>query len=293
MLSACKPGAAAAGRRPIVFIHGMHGRADAFRAFLVDFGQRKEFADRPLLVFRYPGNDSLARSGKFLFNEVRRTLPDPAATVFVCHSAGGLVFRYYAERLGGGFSRGVLLGAPNGGARLVELKFLVDLAHFLCDLTGGLSHAVARALPEGRGQMTLDLHPDSLFLRCLDRSPRQAARYHIIFGEYLDGSRAFALRCAFAAGRRLLMQHAPGVLAQGTWWAAALPDVGRLRLPEEVLHGDLLVARASAVLPGAGRTTRLPVGHLRLTSDPQAIQCVLSSIRELDSRPARIVTPHP
>ena len=144
----------------------------------------------------------------------------------------------------------MLLGAPNAGAHLAELKFLVDLARFAYDLTGGLSHAIARSLPEGRGEMTLDLLPDSLFLRWLGRSPRLAARYHIIYGEYLDGLRTFALRGAFSAARRLMEKNLFGPMGPGTWRALGLRLTANLHLPEEVVDGDLLVSRRAPSCPG-------------------------------------------
>ena len=67
----CGDRSVAADQAAIVFVHGLRGDAMTFRDFLAFLGQQKETASRPLLVFRYPNNDSLARSGLFLNNEIR------------------------------------------------------------------------------------------------------------------------------------------------------------------------------------------------------------------------------
>jgi pimeloyl-ACP methyl ester carboxylesterase/Zn-dependent protease with chaperone function len=277
-LSACGPGSVAPGERPVVFVHGMGGGKGSFRDCLLYFGERRELRSRALLVFRYPGNGSLALAGRFLLDRIRRVLRSPEEATFVCHSAGGLVFRYYAERLAGRFHRAVILGTPHAGSNLTDLKFLVDLARFSYDLTGGLANAVRRALPEGRGAIALDLQPDSLFLRHLGRSPRLAGRYHIVYGEYLSAASVLALRSTFLGTRGLLGRWVLGSLAPAAWQAPGKRFLESLRLPEEVLQGDLVVSSSSAGLPGAGRTTRLAVGHLALVSDRQAMRQVLSSL---------------
>jgi Zn-dependent protease with chaperone function/pimeloyl-ACP methyl ester carboxylesterase len=274
----CKPEDIDASERPIVFVHGMGGGKKSFRAYLHYFGERKELRGRPLLVFRYPGNASLARSGRFLFNQVQRAIPAPRAAAFVCHSAGGLVFRWYAERLGGGFDRAVILGTPHAGSHLTELKFLVDLAGFAWDLTGGLTKAIARGLPEGRGEIGLDLHPGSLFLRHLGRTPRLAARYHVFVAEYLSTASALGLRASFLGTRVSVERGLLGLVGLGTWQSTTKRFLDRLRLPEEVLAGDLIVSCRSAALPGASRTTRLTAQHLALTRDREVMRLVLSSL---------------
>src|SRR5439155_2317862 len=149
-LTRCAAGAIPAGKACVVFIHGMHGDDGSFRHFLAFLASDKRTAGRPLLVFRHPGNGSLAHSGRFLRNEMARVVASPARASFVCHSAGGLVFRYYAEKLGGDFDRAVLLGTPNAGSLLTPLKFLADAAEFASDLKMGLPAAITATLSEGR-----------------------------------------------------------------------------------------------------------------------------------------------
>src|SRR5262249_20274217 len=141
-----------------------------------------------------PANGSLARSGLFLAREVKRLVPAPEKVTFICHSAGGLVFRWYAERQGGGFDRAELLAGPNAGRRAAELRLLVDLAAFAGRLREGCFAAVSRSVAEGQGEVGLDLRPDSLFLRYLGSDRRRAARYHVYTGTSLDWQQALLLQ---------------------------------------------------------------------------------------------------
>jgi pimeloyl-ACP methyl ester carboxylesterase len=265
--------------RPIIFVHGMTGGVETFRGLLAAFGKQRELTRRKLLVFRYPGNASLARSGRFLASEVRRAITAANKATFVCHSAGGLVFRYYAERLKSKFEHAVLIATPHAGSDLTQLKFLVDLTEFaLGTVARGPVRALATAIPEGKGEIGLDLHPDSLFLRGLGRDRRLAARYHLVVGQYLSPSQALGLRLTFAASRRYLLTRAIPVLPDGVFKTHADRWAGQLRLPLEVLRGDLVVTTVSATLPGAGRVTKLPLHHLTMRTDPKAISVVLDSV---------------
>jgi hypothetical protein len=276
----CRPGGVGRGERPIVFLHGMHGSKTSFAAYLEHFSQEKALAGRPLLVFRHPGNGSLARSALFLSRQVRGVIAEPARTTFICHSAGGLVFRFYAEKLGGAFDRAVILATPHAGSDLTRLKYLADVQEFLgFSLRFGLTEGIARTLAEGRGEIGLDLHPDSLFLRYLGHDRRLAGRYHVFYGEWLRPVQALALQGTFEALRKQLRQRlALAPLAEGLLRHEAERLVASLVLPPEVLRGDVIVSAASARLPGAARTTRLRLRHLAFRWDPEAIRLVLESV---------------
>jgi hypothetical protein len=271
----CADGSVAAAQRPVIFVHGLRGSRNSFRAYLRYLAERLELRGRALLVLRHPNNASLARCGRFLHREVERVVAAEARPAFVCHSAGGLVFRYYAEVLGGWFDRAVLLATPHRGSNLTGLKFLVDLAEFTIDLTGGLAYAIAGSLPEGRGEIALDLHPDSLFLRSLKPTPPLLARYTVFYGQYLTPLRALALQAAFVRGRELADEHVLAGLPRGLRQGAR-GRLDRLRLPREMLSGDLIVSTASAALPGAGRLVRVPLHHQAFRSDPDLIRQVLA-----------------
>ena len=63
--------------RPIILVHGLRGNKWALGDYLWFFRDRPEFADRPLLVFRYPNNESLSRCGQFMTREMRRVVVEP------------------------------------------------------------------------------------------------------------------------------------------------------------------------------------------------------------------------
>src|SRR5262249_32076056 len=142
-----------------------------------------------LLCFRYPNNQGLAPSGEFLAREMARVVRSPDRAVFVCHSAGGLVFRDYAERKGSAFDRAIFLGTPHGGSSVIRFKFLLDAwkgaqgflkVNPLDALSvGPVVEAVAA---EGQGEIGHDLEPDSLFLRYLGEESKFVDRYAIVHG---------------------------------------------------------------------------------------------------------------
>jgi hypothetical protein len=276
-LRKCPDHSVSAADRPVVFVHGMLGGTESLRAYLRAFDESPALRGRKPLVFRYPGNGSLARSGLFLAHEVARVVSAPERAHFICHSAGGLVFRYYAEVARGGFDRATLLATPNAGSDLTNLKWLVDLAKFAGGLGGGLTAALDRAVHEGRGEIALDLHPDSLFLRHLGRAPGLAARYHVYSGQYLSAAQGLALLAGFRAARRLVEER---------WVSRLEPKAQRrarrwlegLRVPQEVLLGDLAVTARSALLPGAGKVTRTRLHHQALKTDAGLIREVLEEV---------------
>src|SRR5204863_7994825 len=81
----------------VIFVHGMHGDGDSFQAFRAYLAEQRAAAGVPVLVFLFPANGSLACGGEMLHREVARTVRKPERASFISHSAGGLVFRYYAE----------------------------------------------------------------------------------------------------------------------------------------------------------------------------------------------------
>ncbi|MHB1423332.1 MAG: M48 family metalloprotease [Gemmataceae bacterium] len=268
----------AAADRPIVFVHGFRGSRRTFRDYLQTFSEDRDLSRRKLLVFRYPNNSSLARCGEFLVNEMRRVAAAPEKAFFVCHSAGGLVFRWYAEVRKRPFDRAILLSAPNEGTSLAALKYLADLSAFFDELKMNGPGALARMLPEGEGQVVYDVQTDSLFLRYLRRDAELAKRYHVFSGEYLRPVQVIAVSAGIAAAKRVLMNrllpciHSPMVRRQ------ALRRVERWHMPVELSRGDLVVSVRSALLKDAGRATRTPLSHEQFKTDEQVIQEVRDSI---------------
>ena len=269
------PGDLKVGDRPIVFIHGLHGGLGAWNEFLDAFGQRRELLSRPLVVFRYPATGSIARSGKLLANQVRDLVPNQTPLNFVCYSAGGLVFRAYAERLDGPFDRAILIATPHAGSDLTQLAFLVDLLEFAGLLGKGFPVAIAETVAQGRGEMKQDLHPDSLFLRYLGRDARLAARYRIVYGEFLNRTEATALQIGFTSAVRLANKRWVPALPEGILREQGARLFSRLVLPAEILRGDGVVRSQSALLPGVPEPIRLRRNHLALRTAPEVMHHVL------------------
>jgi pimeloyl-ACP methyl ester carboxylesterase len=268
-----------AADRPIVFVHGFRGGMRTFRNYLQAFAEDRELGRRKLLVFRYPNNASLGRCGQFLVNEMRRVTAAPEKAFFVCHSAGGLVFRWYAEVCKRPFDRAILLATPNEGTSLTSLKYLADVTAFCTELKINGPGALARMLPEGEGQIINDVHPDSLFLRYLGHNADLAKRYHVFSGEYLRPVEALALDAGIVAAKRVLTNRLLPRIDSPLLRRQALRRVERWHLPIEVSHGDLVVSVRSALLKDAGHTTRTVLSHEAFKTDEQVIQDVIASIR--------------
>ncbi|HZV07017.1 MAG TPA: M48 family metalloprotease [Gemmataceae bacterium] len=269
----------AAEDRPIVFVHGFRGSMRTFRDYLQAFSEDRDLSRRKLLVFRYPNNSSLGRCGQFLVNEMQRAVVAPEKAVFVCHSAGGLVFRWYAEARKRPFDRAILLSTPNEGTSLTSLKHLADLCAFFDELKVNGPGALERMLPEGEGQIIYDVHADSLFLQYLGHNTELAKRYYVYSGEFLRPLQVLALRTGITAARRVLVNRLLPRLESPILRRQALRRVERWHLPIEISDGDLVVSVRSALLKDAGRTMRTDLSHEGFKTDEQVIQDVMDSIR--------------
>jgi pimeloyl-ACP methyl ester carboxylesterase len=267
-----------AGDRPIIFLHGFHGSMQTFRDYLRFFAEQPQLRGRKLLVFRYPNNASLSRCGEFFTREMRRVVAAPEKVFFVCYSAGGLVFRYYSEVKKGLFERAALLATPNEGTSLTSLKFLADVTAFVGELQLAGPGALARMIPEGRGQLAHDVCPDSLFLRYVGHNAELARRYHVFSGECLTRLQVAALGTAITASRHVMTDRVLPTIDSRVLRRQALRRVEKWRLPREISHGDLIVSVRSALLKDAGQATRTSLNHDQFRTDEQVIRDVLESI---------------
>jgi pimeloyl-ACP methyl ester carboxylesterase len=275
----CARQSIAAGERPIVFVHGFRGSMRTFREYLHAIADDRELSRRPLLVFRYPNNASIGRCGQFLCNEMRRVVAVPEKAFFVCHSAGGLVFRWYAETRKQPFDRAVLLSTPNEGTSVTSLKYLADLSAFFDDLKMNGPGALARMLPEGDGQIIHDVHEQSLFLRYLGHNADLAKRYHVFSGDYLRPVQVLALGVGIAAAKKVMMNRLLPRIDSPVLRRQALARVERWHLPREISRGDLVVSVRSARLKDAGHSTRTDLNHEQLLKDEEVIEDVMDAIR--------------
>jgi pimeloyl-ACP methyl ester carboxylesterase len=277
-LARCGSGQIGPSERPIVLVHGLRGNEWALGAYLMFLRKRAEVADRPLLVFRYPNNESLSRCGQFMVREMRRVVVEPDKAVFVCHSAGGLVFRWYAEVRHGGFDRAVFLAVPHAGTRMAELKGFVDVGRFVLDMPAGFDRAMRNAFGEGDGEVARDLLPDSLFLRRLGRETPPVQRYEIFYGQFFDWRQALELQAAFIVAKSFLEEAFADFVPFPSLQGRLMRLVAKAPLPEEITRGDLIVSARSAQLPGVSRTTALAVQHEAFRYDPEVMRRVLEAI---------------
>jgi len=275
-------GAVGREQAPVIVVHGMKGEGESFATLLRTAARRDDLEQRPLLAFRYPNDGSLTRAGEFLGREMARVVQAPERAVFVCHSAGGLIFRYYAERKKGAFERVFFLGTPHGGSDMTALKFLLDAGRFVRVAWNlGLPDAVARTIAEGRGEIGHDLMPDSLFLRYLgDEPPAELARrYHIYYGRYYTGPIGLVLKAAWQQARPQVRERMADRIPSPLVKRLVVEAIDKVDLPLEVLVGDLLVAVSSATrLKGVEDLTATRLDHMSLLSDPQLIRQVLDRI---------------
>lgn len=276
----CRPHSIVAGQSAVVFVHGLSGGTRTFRKCLHRLADEPSARRRRLLVFRYPNTAGLARCGRFLRNEMARTIASPERVVFICHSAGGLVFRWYAEKAGGRFDRAVLIGTPHGGSRLARMKALAETAHFFPALPRGPFAALDDIVVEGSSQMLQDLHPNSFFLGRLGRNAEMSIRYRVVVGECLDRKEGLAVGLAFGVAKRALLREAIARLQPLVLRERAMRRLAELTLPSEVMSGDLAVSVSSALLPSAGGVTRLRCPHFALPNDPQVWALVREAVCE-------------
>lgn len=270
-----KPTEIAAGQRVLVFVHGLESDITVFGPMAQHLSRQLQL---PTLALRHPNDGSLARSGKLLKREIDRVIKSPEEIVFVCHSAGGLVFRWYAEVERGEFAKALLLGTPNAGSDLAKLRHFLEAKQFLGDFPLGYNAAVERAIMDSKGQIGFDLQPGSLFLEYLNREHPQGdeirGRYTVIRGRALKARSALLATGSVAAGRRTLQHVTRRIDGNPMLLRAAENLVSRLRIPHEVTEGDLAVTLESATIDGSAQEHTLKVNHLQMLSDDRVLELI-------------------
>jgi pimeloyl-ACP methyl ester carboxylesterase len=267
-------GALADAKRGVVFLHGIESDITSQSALVRSLAREPAARDLVLLGFAYPDDDSLARSGKLLHNSLVRAGVDSQGFDFVCHSAGGLVFRYYAEIENGKFHRAIFQGTPHDGSNWAQLRPLLEAKQFVGDVPHGFPSAIEKALTDGKGQISFDLEPESLFLSYLNRSPRPGLRqrYYIVRGHAISNPTAliimkgvvFALRQSLR--RKVTAEYDSQLHRRGLrQWLSSI------ELPPEVTAGDLVVSLESAALEGVAGLKTYSVHHIELLDDPRVV----------------------
>ena len=265
-----------ANERVIVLVHGMDSQlSKCYTNLAKELAGDPDFRGQRILGFQYPGDASLARVGEFLYREISLAIDPKVRPVFVGHSAGGLVARYYAEVKQGPFERIILQGTPNQGSDFAKLRPVVETKQFAKDLKDGYSQAVENAILDGQGQIAHDLQPGSLFLNHLNNRRPDRSRYAILRGRrYSMAAGQATVLGRWLLKRKIERSDAPKILRE-----RAVRSLEKIELPEEVRRGDLLVSTQSAELEGVSIVQTFKLRHGKLPKDEKTIAAVLEILR--------------
>ena len=266
------------GRKAVVLIHGMDSSLETWRTLMAAMATRPSMQNMDILGFQYPNDGSLARAGLLLKREVARVCDSAEYVDFICHSAGGLVFRYYAAVEQGAYHRALFAGTPHTGSSFARLRPVLESQRFVGDLKLGYSAALERLITDGRGQIALDLEPDSLFLRYLNRHSMSVDRCAVVRGQALSQSQLLVLQLAMTAARNTLQESLASPSEGGTIRTIAARSVDALKVPDEIAGGDLVVSADSAALQGVSRIRTFPLNHVQLTGDADVVRFVLNAL---------------
>jgi pimeloyl-ACP methyl ester carboxylesterase len=257
----------------------MESSSDTFLPMLKAFAADHSLANRRLLALEYPADDSLARSGRFLRRELTRVRASLPQVDLVGHSAGGLAIRHYTEVQGGEFRRAVFIATPHQGSDLARLRRFLEAGQFLANLRQGEDEALRQVVIDGRGQITFDLLPNSLFLTELNRLPvgEQRARYAIHRGL----PRRMLLLTAGAIALSVAKNEIKASLPPPATTAARLGQsaIELLNLPPEMVVGDMWVTVESAALPGVRDIRDWRLRHSELPRNPEVIADIAKQLR--------------
>ncbi|SDM93362.1 esterase/lipase family protein [Allokutzneria albata] len=123
---------AAAGKAPVVFVHGFSGGSSVLFKEMIDKFKAAGWADRELVRWDYDWKQSNFTTAEQLKKKVDQVLRDTGAAKvdIVAHSMGSLSTRYYVKALGGTAKtkRWLSIGGVNQGADVAKLcpGFLFD-----------------------------------------------------------------------------------------------------------------------------------------------------------------------
>ncbi len=253
----------------IVVVHGMESGLSGFLPLMKELAT--EDTQTVFLGYQYPNDASLARSAIRLHHEIERVCPKTANLKFICHSAGGLVTRYYSEIMGGRAEKVVFLGTPHSGSDLVNLRAILELKQVLSGLSLDVPKTLEDAIVDGDGQISFDLEPDSLFLRYLNQQQAPGDRYAIFRGRAISESKAAPLQMGFNTALKIGKLGLLPLKFSATG-KRALARLEKVQIPNEITAGDLAVTLESANLPGAAKITTINCDHSALVSNSEVIQ---------------------
>lgn len=187
----------------VIFLHGLNSRPEDLRALL----SSAQAAGHLCTTFRYPNDQGLQASARFLARELSGLGSHVGSIQLVCHSMGGLIARAVIEDAAldpGTVSRIVMVAPPNHGSNLARYACGLDLYEYATSRTRRReSGFFAGAVHDGCSEATRDLQPGSRFLTRLNGRPRNSdVAYTIVAGT--DGP--LEANYAVSVGG-LLLQH--------------------------------------------------------------------------------------
>ena len=286
----CKQASIAGDKTTLVFCHGLKGNEETFKYFIEEVAKNMGVGNMELLVFRYPNNQSLSRSGQFLTTEINRVFKDQKKVQFICHSAGGLVFRHYAEINNGSYGNAFFIGTPHKGSDIIKFKFLIDTNEFVIGFGyGGLPKIISDTIPEGRGEIGFDLQPGSLFLSYLDSLKLTQKNYFIFNSNFTgvgltDQGGAKNKAMVYGLENYLLPEVKKGLVKRTGQIGSpllkkwALEAITQLEIPDEIKNGDLAVTINSSKIGEAKVVTRNGLNHIEIVSDAKVITEIIKKI---------------
>jgi len=160
---------------PVFFVHGVCSKPDAWSVWAEVFG-RLDLDDLHYVDLRrhnpqgqpidYSANARIEESAGVLQRWIEATVPDYTRVNIVSHSMGGIVARYYIEKMGGRdrVNKLIMLGVPNHGAGAKHL--ITSLIGHAVSVPGTFMQCLAQ------GEVAAQLGVDSEFLRCLNYGSR-------------------------------------------------------------------------------------------------------------------------
>jgi hypothetical protein len=289
----CKNKSILGDKSTLVFCHGLKGNQESFKDLIEHVAKNKKTESKEILVFRYPNIESLSKSGQFLTNEIKRVFQDPQKIQFICHSAGGLVFRFYAEVKEGLYDQVFFIATPHKGTSMTKYKFLLDLNEFsLVSGTEGISKAISETISEGRGEIGFDLHSGSLFLSYLN-SFKSKKKNYFICNACFTGDGAFSKFDSRVIKNitviNILEQCLPIVkdtlndraekFGSPLFKKWSLEILSKLEIPDEIKKGDLAVTVESTKIEGGEIIiTGHGLNHLTILTEPKVINEIIKRI---------------
>ncbi len=123
------------GERPVILCHGYNHNRSAF--FLMRYRLRKAGCNNVVMPNFVPASATVARFAEQLAEKATAVITETGAdrVDLVGHSMGGLVIRYFIEKLGGASLVGtaITLGSPHGGTKMAALGLFGSSRQFRMD----------------------------------------------------------------------------------------------------------------------------------------------------------------